>query len=120
MINLAAEVTKKINLILEGRNLDGLIISDIYNIQYATGVKISCAHAQTDLRIFALFLKNSVPIVIVPKCWIDIAIQNNYGAKVISYSLKNDQISSGIEELFKLCLPSKRLGSDSDLLPIKI
>ncbi|MBT7582932.1 MAG: M24 family metallopeptidase, partial [Kordiimonadaceae bacterium] len=120
MKNLAQEVTNKINQIIEDQNLDGLIISDIYNIQYATGVKIPCAHAQTDLRIFAYIERNSAPIVIVPKCWENAASQYNYNAKIISYSLENDQTISGIEELLKQCASAKRLGSDDDISPIKI
>ena len=85
MKKLAAEVTNKINQIIENRDLEGLIISDLYNIQYATGIKIPCAHAQIDLRIFAYIKRNETPIVIVPQCWESIANQHNYGSKIISY-----------------------------------
>lgn len=120
MKNITQEVTNKVNQIIENHDLDGLIISDIYNIQYATGVKVPCAHAQTDMRIFAFIGRNSTPIIIVPKCWENLANQTKYDAKVISYSIENDQIAKAAQELFKQCSSAKRLGSDDDIAPLKI
>ena len=120
MRNLEQEITKKIIAIIEVNKLDGLIISDIYNIQYATGIKIPCAHAQTDLRMFALLKINAKPIVVVPKCWENIAKKTSYNADIFSYSLEHDQTASAIDMLFERCGSAKRLGSDDELAPIRI
>ena len=120
MNNLEQEITKKITTIIDVNHLDVLIISDIYNIQYATNIKIPCAHAQSDLRMFALLKKNNNPIVVVPKCWENFVKESNHNVDVFAYSLQHDQLASAIKMVFKKCSSAKRFGSDDELISIKI
>ena len=120
MNNLEQEITQKIATIIDTKQLDVLIISDIYNIQYATNIKIPCAHAQTDLRMFALLKKDKNPSVVVPKCWENIVKQSNHNVDVFAYSLKHDPLESAIKIVFEKCSSAKRLGCDDELIPIII
>ena len=94
MSTLALEINEKITNILELQNLDLLIISDLYNIQYSTGIKIPCSHAQPDLVMIALISQENGMRVILPEHWVASAKQTMFDEALLPYSIDKEPIEA--------------------------
>ncbi len=113
-----AEITKKLEAIIEAERLDALVIGGVYNIQYATGVRIPSAHAQPDLAMFAIFANDREPVVLVPACWESVARQTCYFQAVRAYGSHTAPLAAAVETVVALCKTAKRVGLDSECLPV--
>ena len=112
------EKQQKIKKIIETYQLSGLILGELYNIQYATGVRIEAAHAQPDLPIFALFLAGADPIIIVPTCWQTVAAQESFFPQIVAYRNDHPPLQAAIETLLGLIPQQGPLGIDSDCMSV--
>jgi Xaa-Pro dipeptidase len=111
---------KKVKSIVDENHLDALVLGGTYNIQYATGVHIPCAHAQTDLVMFAVFAVGKEPMVLVPKCWESVARQTCYFTNVRSYGLDNRPLEMATAALVDWCQPAKRIGTDDGNMSVTV
>jgi Xaa-Pro aminopeptidase len=108
------EIYNKIKKTIDENQLDALILGGTYNIQYATGVRIPCAHAQTDLVMFAVFAVGKEPAVFVPKCWESVARQTCYFSNIKSYDQNKIPVEAAVEALTEWCRSTKRIGIDDE------
>lgn len=120
MSTLSKEISKKIRGLIDSQNLDKLILADIYNIQYTTGIKIPCAHAQKDQIMIALCDANGDVTVILPECWKAVAKQTKFDALLVSYSVDKEPFEAVGELLSKHLDGSGRIGCDNDVISVKL
>lgn len=120
MSTLALEIKEKINDILTVTNLETMIISDLYNIQYSTGIKIPCAHAQPDLVMIALIGSQGTIKVILPEHWAASATQTKFEGVLLPYSIDKDPFASAALILENELREIKTVGSDDDIVPLKL
>jgi Xaa-Pro aminopeptidase len=120
MSTLALEINEKITSILELQNLDLLIISDLYNIQYSTGIKIPCSHAQPDLVMIALISQENGMRVILPEHWVASAKQTMFDEALLPYSIDKEPIEAAKLILENELRDIETVGSDDDIVPLKL
>lgn len=120
MSNLSQEIKKKINSIIADKNLDILILSDLYNIQYATGVKVPYSHAEKDLFMIAVLDKKNVSTVILPKSWKASAERSKFEVNLVTYSIENAPQTEIKRLLSEAINGANNIGSDDQLVSISL
>lgn len=118
MNNLANEIREKINDIYIRNGIETIILSDLYNIQYATGIKIPCSHAQPDLVMIALLNKNDEAKIILPEHWVASASQTKFDGELISYKIDQDPFDAAKSVLESEIAGTNNIGSDDDVASI--
>lgn len=120
MSNLAQEIKEKISKIPFAHDLEVMILSDHYNIQYITGIKIPCSHAQPDLVMIALIDRQGGQKIILPEQWVASAEQTSFGGELLSYSIGKNPLVA-VSMILENELKNKlRLGSDDDIVSLKL
>lgn len=106
----------KIKAIIAENKLDALVLGGLHNIQYATGVRIEAAYAQTDLAMFAAFIVGKEPVTFVPKCWHGVAKQECTFENIVAYRPDKRPIDAAIEALLDWLPANGRIGIDDDMI----
>ena len=120
MSTLEQEITEKIKNIFDTLRIDIMILSDIYNIQYSTGVKIPCSHAQRDLVMIALLNYSGITKVILPECWVALAVQTKFDAQLLPYSIDQDPLTAASSVLKDQLTHHSVIGSDDNNVSLKL
>ncbi len=120
MSTLVQEITKKIESIFDTLGIDTMILSDVYNIQYSTGIKIPCSHAHTDLVMIALLNNRGITKVILPECWVALAEQTKFDAKLLPYSIDHDPLAAANSILKDQLTHNLVIGSDDNNVSLKL
>jgi len=120
MNNLANEIREKINDIYMRHDIETIILSDLYNIQYATGIKIPCSHAQPDLVMIAILNKNDEAKIILPEHWVASASQTKFDGELISYKIDQDPFGAAKSVLESEIAGTNNIGSDDELTSVKL
>lgn len=113
-----SEKRQKIEAIIQNEQLDGLVLGDPYHVQYATGVHIPAAHAQRDLVMFAVFMADKEPLLLVPHGWHAVASKLCYFPNVVAYGVKGVPLATAVSTLSNWCQPANRIGLDEAALPV--
>ena len=111
-------IQAKIDTIIAQAELDLLVLGDLYNIQYATGVQLPAAHAQPDLVILAAFRSGQAPALFVPHCWLGVVRRICPLGDVISYRPEQTPLVAAVAVLQAWAGPAWRLGLDEATLPV--
>lgn len=120
MGTLSQEINGKIRGILDALDIEVMILSDLHNIQYSTGIKIPCSHAQPDLVMIALFEKGGITKVILPECWVASAKQTKFDAQLMPYAIEDDPLTAASSILKDQLKTKTAIGSDDNLVPLKL
>ena len=111
-------IQAKIEAIIADAELDLLVLGDLYNIQYATGVQLPAAQAQSDLIILAAFRGGQAPALFVPHCWLGTVRTMCPQSDVISYRPAQSPLLAAVAALQAWAGPAQRLGLDEATLPV--
>lgn len=120
MSTLAKEINGKIQGILDVLDIEIMIVSDLHNIQYSTGIKIPCSHAQPDLVMIGLFEKGGITKVILPECWIASAEQTKFDAQLMPYAIDHDPLTAASSILIDQLKNKSVIGSDDNIVSLKL